>query len=306
MRIVHLEDCELDSELIRAHLQSEGIEAEFLRVETEAEFVDALREPVDLILSDYSLPGWDAMEALHWVRQQRPDVPFLFVTGALGEERAIETLKAGATDYVLKDRLGRLGPSVRRALREARERRDRKSIEESLRESEERFRLMAQTVPSILFTTDPTGACDYVNERFTEFTGLPLEAALGSDWLQTVHPDDLMTLRARWKHSLSAGVPFECEYRLRGKDGVYRWFVSRSRPIRNAQGQIAKWFGAATDIEDQKRVEAALRDSESRLRRLVESNIIGVILANEEGLIYESNTAFLETIGYTRDDLLAG
>lgn len=306
LRILHLEDSALDSELIQAHLEEAGLEMEFRRVDTRAEFEAAVCSSTDLVLSDYKLPQFDALEALALVREHCPELPFIFVTGALGEELAIETLKRGATDYVLKDRLGRLVPAVRRALREADERRERRRAEESLRESEDRFRLMAETVPSLLFTTTPQGECDYVNQRFYDYTGLPQGCELAREWPQAVHPDDLPVIDTRWKHSLDVGVPFECEYRLRGADGGYRWFVARSRPVRDGQGQITKWFGVATDIEDQKRTEAALRDSESRLRRLVESNIISVVLSNEAGRIYEANTAFLEMVGYTREDLLAG
>jgi two-component system, cell cycle sensor histidine kinase and response regulator CckA len=135
--ILYLEDNALDAELVRATLAAEDIQTELLRVETQVDFVAALeRGGFDLILSDYNLPGFDGISALAIAREKCPQIPFIFVSGSLGEERAIETLKSGATDYVLKHRLSRLVPSVRRALDEVAAQRERKHLEEQLRQSQ--------------------------------------------------------------------------------------------------------------------------------------------------------------------------
>ncbi len=129
-----LEDSGLDAELIQAALRTDDLRFEISRVDTRADFIRELEaRPWDLILADHQLPSFDGITALRLARIRRPDAPFLFVSGALGEELAIETLKSGATDYVLKDRLERLLPSVRRALREAEERRVRRRAEHALR-----------------------------------------------------------------------------------------------------------------------------------------------------------------------------
>jgi signal transduction histidine kinase/CheY-like chemotaxis protein len=135
LRILHLEDNDLDGELAVAHLEDGGHKPQVHRVWTREEFEDALysEEAFDIIIADYSLPAFDGFTALQMARSQRPDVPFLFLSGALGEERAIETLKNGATDYVLKDNLDRLVPSIDRALREAKVNRERRRAEEALR-----------------------------------------------------------------------------------------------------------------------------------------------------------------------------
>jgi signal transduction histidine kinase/FixJ family two-component response regulator len=130
LRVLHLEDDAWDTELVQATLEGEGIQSELTRVEREQDFLAALkRESLDLILADYTLPSFDGLSALRIARQHSPDVPFIFVSGTLGQDVAIEALKTGATDYVLKTRLARLGPAVNRALREARERSDRKRAE---------------------------------------------------------------------------------------------------------------------------------------------------------------------------------
>jgi signal transduction histidine kinase len=139
LRIVHLEDDPLDAELIRSQLGRSGLAFDVLRAIGRDDFLTALQSPdcCDLILSDFSLPGFDGLSALALAREHCPEVPFLFVSGAIGEERAIETLRNGATDYVLKQRLERLVPSVVRALRESEERAQRRRLENELRQRAE-------------------------------------------------------------------------------------------------------------------------------------------------------------------------
>jgi two-component system cell cycle sensor histidine kinase/response regulator CckA len=141
LRLLHLEDDPVDAELITTTLIEGGIPCQSQLVDTRQAFVTALKEGrMDLILADYSIPGFDGMTALTLARQHRPDVPFLFVSATIGEELAIDAMHQGATDYVLKQRLGRLVPSVQRALRELDDRAERKRAEEALRQSEKQFR----------------------------------------------------------------------------------------------------------------------------------------------------------------------
>ena len=141
LRLLQLEDNRVDAELITATLADGGLSCESRCVDTRQDFVAALKAGrIDLILADYTIPGFDGMTALTLAHQHCPDVPFLFVSATIGEELAIDAMHLGATDYVLKQRLGRLVPSVQRALREAAERADRQRAEEALRQSEKQFR----------------------------------------------------------------------------------------------------------------------------------------------------------------------
>ncbi len=141
LRILSLEDDAQAVELIAAALESDGFECELVHVETERAFLRALNQEVfDVILADYALPGFDGLTALSLTRTHAPEVPFIFVSGMLGEEVAIESLKVGATDYVLKQRLSRLAPAVRRALSETAQRKERRQAEEALRRSEASLR----------------------------------------------------------------------------------------------------------------------------------------------------------------------
>ncbi len=140
MRILHLEDSPIDGELIQETLSHNGVTCDSVRVDNKDDFLAALQQGgVDLILADYSLPSFDGISALELAKQTCPDVPFIFVSATLGEELAVETLKEGATDYVLKQRLGRLVPSVNRALRDMQDRTERKRAEEALRDREQQL-----------------------------------------------------------------------------------------------------------------------------------------------------------------------
>jgi CheY-like chemotaxis protein len=137
LRILHLEDDLTDAELVQETLEAGGLPSEVTRVETEADFVASLEQArFDLILADYTLPSFDGLSALKLARRGWPEVPFIFVSGTLDEEVAIEALKIGATDYVFKTRLSRILPSVRRSLREAAERAELSHAQEALRRSE--------------------------------------------------------------------------------------------------------------------------------------------------------------------------
>ena len=129
LRILHLEDNARDAERIRAALEADGLVSEVMRVQTQADFVAALERRFDIILADYTLPAFDGLSALKSALHTCPEVPFIFVSGTPGEDVAIEALKVGATDYLLKERLAQIGPSVQRALREAKERGDRQRAE---------------------------------------------------------------------------------------------------------------------------------------------------------------------------------
>ena len=128
------------------------------------------------------------------------------------------------------------------------------------RERELYFQTMAEAVPEIIFTADPDGMDDYFNQRCLDYTGLTLEQLRGNGWTVAVQPDDLPLCLAEWENARRTGKPYEIEYRLRGRDGIYRWFLCRGNPIRDAAGEVVKWFGTCTDIENQKKNQQVLED----------------------------------------------
>ncbi len=275
LQVLHLEDDVMDAKLVQATLEREGIRADLTRVEAEPDFLAALkRTSFDLILADYSLPSFDGLSALKLTQQRAPDVPFLFLSGTLGEDAAIESLKKGAVDYVLKTRLVRLAPAVTRALREAREKVERKRAEEALRRSEKELRDLIQTIPAMAFVTRADGSNIFVSRPWVEYSGLSAEQTAGLGWEAALHPNDVERHLKKWRASWSTGRPFENEARHRDAHGNYRWLLVRAVPLRNEQGKILKWYGTAIDIEDRKRAEALLKGE----RRLLEMIATGVPL----------------------------
>jgi DNA-binding NtrC family response regulator len=204
LRILLLEDDAHDAELIQELLETDHFVCETTRVQTRAEFLAALKNGgIDLILADYQLPSFDGISALKLALSERPDLPFIFVSGTLGEEVAIEALKIGATDYVLKTRLARLVPSVQRALRETRERAERKIAAEAARRSEKELLDVIEAIPTLAFTALADGSNVWANQRWVEYTGLSVDSTSGFGWRSTLHPDDVDGHVNKWQESLA-------------------------------------------------------------------------------------------------------
>jgi len=140
-----------------------------------------------------------------------------------------------------------------------------KQIQEALREAGERFRFMAESMPQKIFTASPSGAVDYLNRQWKDFTGLPSDKMRGWGWVSFIHPDDLEESVRRWKEAVATGADFELEQRLRRKDGVYRWHLSRAFAMRDDHGNITLWIGSSTDVEDMMRAQEELMDAEAQL-----------------------------------------
>jgi PAS domain S-box-containing protein len=163
---------------------------------------------------------------------------------------------------------------------------ERRRAEAQLRESEARFRAMAETVPDVLYTSRADGSPDYISQRFYEFTGIPVEQALTDGGLSALHPDDIEQNRPRLLESREFGTPFEGQYRFRMVDGSYRWFVTRNRPVHDENGRIIKWVGSSTDIHDMKQTQEEL----VRLTNMLEQGRqrLKNILANVPGVVWEA------------------
>ncbi len=157
----------------------------------------------------------------------------------------------------------------------------RKIAEDSLRQSEEVLRALANTIPQLAWMAEPDGAIVWFNERWYEYTGTTPEGAAGWGWQGTVDPDVLPAMQEHWASSLRTGEPFEMEYPIRGADGQYRWFLTRVNAVRDRRGKVVRWFGTNTDVDQVKRAEQALRE-ESKVLELLNST--GSALASTRDL----------------------
>jgi PAS domain S-box-containing protein len=173
------------------------------------------------------------------------------------------------------------------------------------KQAEDEIRVMIDTIPQLVWMMYSDGSCEYANQRWCDYTGMTVEQAQGDGWVQCVHPDDRQHVPERWLRSVQTGRPYEEEQRIRHREtGEYRWFLVRGMPLRDGQGVIQKWFGTGTDIDERKQMEEALRQSQERAQALMESNIIGIFIAEgDEGTIVDANDAFLRMTGYSREDL---
>jgi diguanylate cyclase (GGDEF)-like protein/PAS domain S-box-containing protein len=259
IRVLILEDRLADAELMVHELRRAGFDPDWQRVESEPDYLASLALTPDIILADYTLPNFDAPRALQQLQERGLDIPFIVVTGAIGDEAAADCVKRGATDYLLKDRLARLGPAVVQALEQARLRDSRRGAEANLRESEERFRLMADDAPVMIWMSGPDGFRTFVNQGWLNFTGHTPEEEQGQGWTKGMHTDDLRRHVDAFQAAFRDRQPFRVEYRLRRHDGEYRWILDTSIPRFTPDGSFGGYIGSAIDITERKQIEERLR-----------------------------------------------
>jgi PAS domain S-box-containing protein len=265
IRILHVEDVAADSQLVAEVLDSQGLVCEIERVDREAALRAALLERgFDIVISDYSLPGWSGMDALRMVNELRPGLPFVFVSGSIGEDAAIDMLRRGATDYVLKERLTRLAPAIQRALAESEERRRRRDAEEALRDSHRFVQRVLDSSPNLIYVYELRGGrFVYVGGRLS-ILGYGTDALVKSDGprlADLVHPEDaarLLSHRERVAAAEQEGV-LEVELRARHADGSWRWLHCGEVVFaRGRGGGPRQALGVAQDVTEKKSVETQL------------------------------------------------
>jgi PAS domain S-box-containing protein len=274
LRILSLEDDPNDLGLIQDTLEAAEIDCDLLRVDTQSAFEDSIANGVDLILADYTLPSFDGLSALRLAISACPEVPFIFVSGTLGEEVAIEALKIGATDYVLKTRLSRLVPSVRRALREADERAAHQRAQQALARSESHLtEVQRLTHTGSWVWAVPGRQFMHVSDEWYRIHGFDPKDGMPT-WeqrLQCIHPED----REQWQNRIAGAIAqksdYEVEYRVVLPSGAVRFIHVIGHPILNASGALIQFIGSSTDITERKRAEESVRQSEQHLRDVIET-----------------------------------
>jgi PAS domain S-box-containing protein len=266
LRVLIVEDDSADAELMVRELSRAGYAPQWTRVETEAEYVAGLDEKPDIILSDSNLPQFDGIRALDLVRQRGLDIPFVLVSGRVGEDLAVDAMKQGAQDYLLKDRLARLGEAVRRAMEQRRVRAEKAWALDALRQSEERYRLVSEITSDYAYAlaVDANGdlTCEWMTAPFTRISGYTREEIESRAWMSQYHADDLRAMESH-KRTLLANKSNSIEARITTKEGKVRWVRIYGRPMWDEPaGRVTRIYGAAQDITAQKELEQKFQQAQ--------------------------------------------
>lgn len=266
LRVLIVEDSEDDLLLLLRELRRGDYTLDYVRVETAVEMQAALdRQAWDIVIADYTLPRFSAPAALELLQRQHRDLPFIIVSGTIGEDAAVAAMRAGAHDYLLKDNLVRLLPAVARELREARERQKRLEAEQALRESEERFRQLAENITeSVFWMSEPISEkMLYVSPAYERIWGRSCDSLSANfrAWIEAIHPDDRQRVQTSYFDRSLLGK-YDEEYRVIRPDGSIRWIRDRGFPIKNQTGVAYRVVGIAEDITNRKLTEAVLRRTE--------------------------------------------
>jgi PAS domain S-box-containing protein len=287
LRILYLEDDPRDAELVEATLKAKGVDCQITRVETKPEFCAALEQDgFHLIFADYTLPSFDGISALKIAAEKRPDVPFIFLSGTLDEEVAIETLKIGATDYVFKTKLTRIAPAVQRALRESVVRADRKRAQEALRRSEAYLAEAQKLSHTGSFGWDVANGNIYWSQE--TFRIFEYEPALGmriEQVIERTHPEDRVAVQQLIDRVSQERKDFGLEHRLLTPNGSVKFVHVVGRPSKDDRGSF-EFVGAVTDITERKRAEALLA-GEKRLLEMIATGVPLKEILNSLCLIIE-------------------
>ena len=310
LHVLLVEDDSADAELITHTLKQADPDTRVDVAVNRKQFIEVLaKHRYDIVVADYGLPSWTGMEALRELRRLGFDVPLIIVTGVLGDERAVECVRGGAADYVLKDgKLARLPTAVRRAIEEKRARdqsvraeRWMEQAQHDLRERDERFGQLADNIDEVFFVMDAAHSETlYINRAYEGIWGRSCQSLYDDpkSFAEPVPPGDRERL-LEYMESIQRGEqPGKLEYRVVQPNGNVRWLLAHAVPIRNEHGEVYRIAGVALDITESREVQLALEESGERFRKLTEASFDAIDIT-QDGVVQEVNRGFLEMFGYS-------
>jgi len=302
IRVLQLEDNGADAELISRRLRTDGLETLCRVVATELEFRHALADfTPHIVLSDFSLRGFDGLAALDIAHAMAPTTPFIFVSGTIGEERAIEALKRGATDYVLKDNLRRLVPAIRNALRQAEITLAKELAEDMLRRSESRLQDIINTSRDWIWECDQDGRFTFSSPSIAEVLGYTRHEVLGRRAADYIEASDELPLQTTFTHLQDDGTPeAPVTLRWRHKNGQLRWLERTMVALRDARGAWRGARGIDRDVTLRMAQEVRIRRLNRALRFLSGTTSAGMRIRNRDQLVKEACRLAVSVGGYLR------
>jgi two-component system, cell cycle sensor histidine kinase and response regulator CckA len=304
LRILILEDIPMDAELVEYELERARIPFQARRVDSQNAFLQELEafQP-DVILSDYTLPQFDGMTALSLARSRAPSIPFLIVTGSVNEETAVGCMKAGATDYLLKSNLARIGPAIEAALERERAHAEKIQAESALAASERRFRSLVQNSSDLVTIVAPDGTIRYASDSAERIVGYSPAELIGTcltDYLAQDDVEPMRTLLQNGSPSRSVGDPLE--FCLRRKDGTPVWLEAVGTNLLT-DPTIRGIVLNTRDVSERRRADSALRESEERYRDLFDNASDLVCMVDPAGALLYVNQAWQQGLGYEGDEI---
>jgi diguanylate cyclase (GGDEF)-like protein/PAS domain S-box-containing protein len=306
IKVLLVEDSVEDAEILLREMRIKGLNVEARRVQTSPAFEEALADfNPDLILSDYSLPGFDGPEALQITQLRRPDTPFIFVSGTIGEERAIRALKHGAADYVLKDNRARLAPAIERALRDAQDRDARRWAQRELQQSEERFRFAMQFSSVGMALVAPDGRWLAANPVLCEIVGFSETELLATDIQTIIQADDRHAGAVQVRRMLDREInTYQANRRFVRNDGRIVWTQLSASLVWLHSGEPHYFICQIQDITERLRTEQALRDSEERFRSISEATQEWIWEIDANGIYTFCSPAVEAILGHAPEQLI--
>ncbi len=295
LKVLILEDRPADAELMLHELRAAGYDPTWQRVETEDDFRQHLDPALEIIIADYNLPGFTGLQAIEILNDTDLDIPLIVVTGVI-EETALECLKRGAVDYLLKDRMGRLGPAVQKALEDRLIRENSKLAAEALRASEQRYRGVAETALTGLSIANADEIITFTNPALAEMLGYTAKELLGMPLTNLFDPEEYIQVKAR-SEQRKQGLSSQYETKMKRKDGEVRSVIVSASPLTNQDGDYEGSQAVITDITE--RVQA-----EEKFKIIFESAPDPYYLTDLKGNFLDGNKAAEKLTGYLKEELI--
>jgi PAS domain S-box-containing protein len=311
LRILSLEDSINDFEIIQELLVNADFDFEMDRVENDQEFKKALSDNnYNIILSDFNLPGYDAFDALSVSLQLCPEIPFIVVSGSIGEETAIELIKKGAIDYILKDKPDKLQYSIKRALQEAKEKKELQIKEKALHESERKINTLLNNLDGIVYRckNDKNWTMEFISDCFHEITGYNNSDIINNNkisYAELVLLEDRDKQRDIIQNALNNKSRFELKYRIRTSEGKILNVLEKGVGVYSNNGEVIALEGFIMDITQQVKDTYALRESEELNRSITHSAADAIISINSKGYVESWNNAAEQIFGYAESEMLS-